>query len=145
MVRRESAGGVVFDDQGRVAIVLQRNRQGRLRWTLPKGRLDPGETPIRAAMREVYEETGLVVRILHRLGVYEDDTRRTHYYRMNVHTDHGVFDGETEELRFVSLDRAQRLVRSRRDRLVLSWAARPQRDEAWTAARRAARAWSTAG
>jgi 8-oxo-dGTP pyrophosphatase MutT (NUDIX family) len=134
-MRSESAGGVVFDGRGRAAIVLQRDRSGRLRWTLPKGRLEPGETPLQAARREVYEETGLVVRIARALGIYEGKRRRTHYFHMNMRADHGVFDNETEELRFVSLSRARRLLRSRRDRLVLSWAAAAVGDTWWRAAR----------
>ena len=147
-MRSESAGGVVFDADGRVAIVLQRDREARLRWTLPKGKLESGETPTQAAQREVYEETGLVVRIAHPLGVYEGKRRRTHYFRMSVRRDHGVFDDETEEIRWVSLPRARRLMRSRRDRTVLDWAAaerRPARDSWWAQARRVARAWGEAG
>nr|WP_246213822.1 NUDIX hydrolase [Kitasatospora viridis] len=33
-------------------------------WSLPKGKLQPGETPWQAALREVEEETGLVCRLL---------------------------------------------------------------------------------
>ena len=140
-----SAGGVVFDAAGRVALVLQRNREGRLRWTLPKGRLDAGETPIAAARREVGEETGLFVRIVGELGVYVGKRRTVHYFHMLVVRDHGAFDDETEERRFVSLRRARRLVRSRRDRVVLEWAAEASANRtgsSWFgAARRSAQAW----
>lgn len=37
-------------------------------WSLPKGKLDPGETPIMAAVREVHEETGLDCRLGRYLG-----------------------------------------------------------------------------
>jgi 8-oxo-dGTP pyrophosphatase MutT (NUDIX family) len=121
-MRSESAGGVVFDARRRIAIVLQRNREGRLRWTLPKGKLEPGETPGQAARREVLEETGLRTRIVGRLGTYQTKRRRTYWFRMDVRRNHGVFDDETAELRFVSVARARRLVRSRRDRTVLAWA-----------------------
>lgn len=57
-----SAGGVVCDDGAdgarRVLLILQRGLAGRTRWTLPKGRLEPGETSEDAALREVREETG---------------------------------------------------------------------------------------
>src|SRR5207302_1716335 len=59
-----SAGGVVINDRGEIAIVLQRDRHDRLRWTLPKGRVDRGETAERAALREVHEESGLRARIV---------------------------------------------------------------------------------
>ena len=35
-----SAGGLVIDAGGRIALVRQRNRRGRWHWTLPKGRID---------------------------------------------------------------------------------------------------------
>ncbi len=130
----ESAGGVVFDAAGRIAIVLQRDRDARLRWTLPKGKLTRGETPTEAALREVYEETGLVTTIDETLGVYDGRRRRTHYFRMTLRNDHGVFDDETHEIRFVTLARALRLLRARRDRIVLAWAARTW----WAPAGRAA-------
>ena len=121
-MKPESAGGVVFDAMGRVAIVRQRDRRARLRWTLPKGRLDRGESPDEAALREVYEETGVVARLLGAIGVYVTKRRRTHYFRMLAWRDHGRFDDETEEVRFVKPARAFRLLRSERDRTVLDWA-----------------------
>jgi 8-oxo-dGTP pyrophosphatase MutT (NUDIX family) len=51
-----AAGGVVLDDQGRV--LLQR-RSDNGRWTLPGGIVEPGEQPADAAVREIYEETGV--------------------------------------------------------------------------------------
>ena len=49
------AGGVVFDDAGRV-LVLTLARGERV---FPKGHLEAGETPLEAAVREVEEETGV--------------------------------------------------------------------------------------
>jgi 8-oxo-dGTP pyrophosphatase MutT (NUDIX family) len=60
-----SAGGVVWRDapsggaDGHVEIaVVHRNRYDD--WSLPKGKLDSGEHPLTAAVREVYEETGAI-------------------------------------------------------------------------------------
>ena len=63
-MRREfSAGGVVVRRmRGRawVAVVRPRREAGRrVVWVLPKGLVDPGETPLEAAVREVAEETGV--------------------------------------------------------------------------------------
>jgi 8-oxo-dGTP pyrophosphatase MutT (NUDIX family) len=52
-----AAGGVVLDNQGRV--LLQR-RSDNGRWTLPGGIVEPGEHPADAAVREIYEETGVI-------------------------------------------------------------------------------------
>ncbi|MEY3051758.1 MAG: hypothetical protein RLY31_1543 [Bacteroidota bacterium] len=49
-----AAGGVVFHEEE----VLMIYRKGF--WDLPKGKVDPGETPQEAAVREVLEETGVL-------------------------------------------------------------------------------------
>lgn len=114
-----SAGGVVLDGRGRIALVQQRDRKGRWRWTLPKGRMDPGERPEATALREVYEESGLRVRIVRPLLRHEGRLHFTYYFEMALERDDGVHDDETRAVRFVALDQAVDLVRSRRDLGVL--------------------------
>jgi 8-oxo-dGTP pyrophosphatase MutT (NUDIX family) len=53
-----TAMGAVFDDDGRV---LLGRRADIGAWTLPGGIIDPAEQPADAAVREVFEETGIVV------------------------------------------------------------------------------------
>lgn len=50
-------------------------------WSLPSGRAEPGETVRAAAMREVFEETGLVVQVDELLGVVrrQDPAGTVHY------------------------------------------------------------------
>jgi len=48
------------------AVRPQGKREGI--WVLPKGLVDPGETPSEAALREGYEETGLHARLSSKLG-----------------------------------------------------------------------------
>lgn len=50
------------------ALIGRLDRRGRLRWSLPKGHVEAGETTEQAAMREVAEETGISGRITARLG-----------------------------------------------------------------------------
>src|SRR5947209_6300207 len=62
--RRSAVGLVVLDDEaGRACFVLTRRHGGLRRhagqFALPGGRLDPGETPEVAALREIEEEIGL--------------------------------------------------------------------------------------
>ena len=57
-----SAGGILLDRRGRIALVRQRDRKGRR--TPPKGGIDPGETAEQAALREVHEESGMRGRIV---------------------------------------------------------------------------------
>jgi 8-oxo-dGTP pyrophosphatase MutT (NUDIX family) len=63
-----SAGGVVFRRGERgVEILLLKHQGGK--WMLPKGTIEPGETPEDVALREVREETGLSnVRVVGDLG-----------------------------------------------------------------------------
>lgn len=60
IVREYSAGGLVFDARGRVAIIARHSRSGHLEWCLPKGHIEKGETPQQTAVREVHEETGIL-------------------------------------------------------------------------------------
>jgi 8-oxo-dGTP pyrophosphatase MutT (NUDIX family) len=52
--RIDAAGGLVTNPDGRLLVFFRRGF-----WDLPKGKIDPGETPEQAAVREVQEETGL--------------------------------------------------------------------------------------
>lgn len=60
IVREYSAGGLVFDTFGRVAIIARHSRSGHLEWCLPKGHIEKGETPSQTAVREIHEETGIL-------------------------------------------------------------------------------------
>src|SRR3954464_9521483 len=57
------AGAVVRDGAGRILLVRRANEPGRGLWSLPGGRVEPGEAEEAAVVREVLEETGLVVRV----------------------------------------------------------------------------------
>ena len=73
-VEETSAGGVVLDlsaTPAAVALIARHDRRSRLLWSLPKGHVEPGETPEQAALREVFEETGLVGRIVAPLGIID--------------------------------------------------------------------------
>lgn len=58
----------IFDEAGRILCVHQRYA-GEM-WTTPGGRLEVGEAPEAALVREVREETGLIVMVEHLIGVY---------------------------------------------------------------------------
>jgi len=54
-------GGLAYDDAGRLLLVQRGNEPGRGLWSLPGGRVEPGEDDAAALVREMAEETGLVV------------------------------------------------------------------------------------
>src|SRR5205823_10938256 len=66
--RIRCVGAVVFDDAGRLLLVRRAREPGRGRWSVPGGRVETGETDAQAVIREVAEETGLVVEIVQLLG-----------------------------------------------------------------------------
>ena len=54
-------GGLAYDAGGRLLLVRRANEPGRGLWSLPGGRVEPGEDDATALVREMAEETGLVV------------------------------------------------------------------------------------
>ena len=62
-----SAAVAVLDDQSRLLLCLHRDKNI---WVAPGGLIEPGEQPADAAVRETWEETGLIVDITAVLGVY---------------------------------------------------------------------------
>ena len=71
-----SAGGLVVDASGTKGLLIGRLdakdvKRERLLWSLPKGHIEPGETPEQAAIREVKEETGIESEIDKSLGVID--------------------------------------------------------------------------
>ena len=75
-VKTESAGGVVVNKKRRVLVVSQRGTS----WSLPKGQIDPGETKLEAAIREIEEESGIRrLTFIKELGSYSR-------YKIGLHT-----------------------------------------------------------
>jgi 8-oxo-dGTP pyrophosphatase MutT (NUDIX family) len=107
-MKRVTAGGVVFDPQGfpnYVYIAKPSYNYGP--WTFPKGGVEPGETLEEAAVREVFEETGVPARILP--GGYLgqiDDHQTNHYFVMIRNGPVGDHDWEMAEVRCVRLPEA---------------------------------------
>jgi 8-oxo-dGTP pyrophosphatase MutT (NUDIX family) len=103
-----SAGGVVYryTEQGKLQIQLIQDRYGKV--SLPKGKMEPGETVEQTALREIVEETGLIGRIVapidqikyqyehERLGKVD---KEVHYYL--VEAIGGTLQAQVEEIRGV--------------------------------------------
>jgi 8-oxo-dGTP pyrophosphatase MutT (NUDIX family) len=114
--REISAGGVVVRDEQVVVIVPTRPAgDGSRVLALPKGHVDPGESPLQAATREVREETGLVAEPVRELGESRYWYRRngrtigktvTFYLFAYVSGDTADHDDEVLEARWIDLREA---------------------------------------
>lgn len=92
----ETGGGIVFDHRDRILLIerhVPREEGERHEIRLPKGHIDPGETPEQAALREVREETGYgALEVLAPLGHHDVEfdyagahvQRREHYFLMRL-------------------------------------------------------------
>jgi 8-oxo-dGTP pyrophosphatase MutT (NUDIX family) len=133
---QRSAGGVVFR-HGADGIEIALISVGKpARWQLPKGIVDPGETPETTALREVHEEAGVTAEILASLDTVEywyvghrgKGRVRFHKfvyfflmeYQSGEISDH---DHEVNEARWVDIEQAQEMLAFKGERQAVAQAA----------------------
>jgi 8-oxo-dGTP pyrophosphatase MutT (NUDIX family) len=126
-----SAGGVVYrtgDAGTEICLAARRTRRGELAWGLPKGAIEPDETPEEAALREVREESGLDAQIEHDLGtiryfyVWEGVRvrKQVRFFLMRATGgDVADHDEEMEDVRWFPVRRATKRAAYRGEREVL--------------------------
>ncbi len=99
----EVAQGAVFAE-GRVLLTVRADLRG---WELPGGRIDPGETPEQAVVRELREETGLDVEIERRVGRYRREgflPHTAHVFRCRPRAGQMTTSHETARVEWWPLD-----------------------------------------
>jgi 8-oxo-dGTP diphosphatase len=114
----QAAGGVVL--RGRAVCII--HRPDYEDWSLPKGKLDPGESHEQAALREVHEETGLHCTLGAELSTHEYVDRQgrpktVRWWAMTVVSDDGFTPlHEVDERRWVPVEQAERMLVYEHDR-----------------------------
>jgi 8-oxo-dGTP pyrophosphatase MutT (NUDIX family) len=127
-----SAGGVAFRHTGSELQMAIVSVKPSLRWQLPKGIVDPGETPEFTAVREVREEAGVETELLRLIETIEYWYQRVQYgkrirYHKFVHFylleyksgDVNDHDHEIEEARWVSFEQALEMLEFKSERGVV--------------------------
>ena len=132
-----AAGGIVLIDD---KILLVKNRLSEEYeadydsgfWGYPKGHLDDQETPIKAAEREVYEETGFKVSAVGKKPIAESRyeikkdgkpvKKTVWFYEMNVVESFSKEpDDEIEEIAIVPFEEAYKLLAYEEDKKILKY------------------------
>ncbi len=124
----KAAGAVLWRDAGgdvEVALVHRRRYDD---WSLPKGKLDAGETIPQCAVREIAEETGYACVLGRHLRQVSYDVRgvpkTVDYYAAEAVSGAFVVNNEVDELRWLPVAEAAELVSYEPDRCVLAEFAR---------------------
>ena len=126
-----SSGGVVLNNDNHV-LILRRKQEGT--WVLPKGKMEPGETLVQTAIREVQEETGLAdLKVIREIGLVryvflwrpdnKNYNKTVHYFLMQINgteqemklePDFSTFAWETasDALKMLTFENDRRIVRS---------------------------------
>ena len=107
-----AAGVVLLRERDGKQEVLIIHRPIREDWSIPKGKIDPGEHVLTAAVRECDEETGLVPILGCPLPTQAyramSQPKVVQYWRATVGGDEGFYaDDETDEIAWISVDKAK--------------------------------------
>ena len=124
------AGGVVLNDEGLVLVVNSRGNS----WSLPKGHIEKGESPLEAAVREIREESGVTeLNLKGYIGSYSrhkrsanggnvrTERKKIHLYLFKT-TQNDIYplDYHTRDARWVSKEQVPKLLTHKKIKNILS-------------------------
>jgi ADP-ribose pyrophosphatase YjhB (NUDIX family) len=117
---RAAAGAVVVEPDGRVWLVAPSNGFGGYQVTFPKGRVDQGTSLQATAIKEVWEESGLRVRLVAYLGDFARTQTYARFYVAHRIGGHPCDMGwESQAVHLATVAEAYRLLNRSTDRQVL--------------------------
>jgi 8-oxo-dGTP pyrophosphatase MutT (NUDIX family) len=131
---KAAAGAVIVEPDGRVWLVAPTNGFGGYAATFPKGRVDPDCGLQATAVREAFEESGLVVEILaHLVDVRRTQTYTRYYVARRIGGDPACMGWETQAVHLVPAAQLDRAAAHANDSAVIAalrcWMARESLDD----------------
>ena len=104
-------GGLLFNRQQQVLLIKRNQAPAKGLWSIPGGRLEPGESLVEACRREIYEETNLDVEVKHIVAVVDRQLEGFHYviidYWVQLVDEEKCFpvaQSDVAEAKWISLD-----------------------------------------
>jgi 8-oxo-dGTP diphosphatase len=114
-----AVAGIAFDQRGRVLLVRRGRGSAQGTWSVPGGRIEPGETAADAVAREMAEETGLDVAVIGLVTAVDwierdaDGTLRRHFvildHLVEVRGGQLAAGDDAAEARWVAFDELDQL------------------------------------
>jgi 8-oxo-dGTP pyrophosphatase MutT (NUDIX family) len=118
--KRAAAGAVVMEPDGRIWLVAPSNGFGGYQATFPKGRVEPGVSLQATAIKEVWEESGLLVALKAYLGDFSRTQTYTRFYLARRVGGHPAAMGwESQAVHLATPARARQLLNRETDHAVL--------------------------
>jgi 8-oxo-dGTP diphosphatase len=111
----QAAGGIIWKNEGDKKKLAVVHRHKHNDWSLPKGKVDPGESWKKAAIREVLEETGCVGKIKKYAGsisyLLDGTPKVVLFWHMKVKSvKPEKMNGEVDEVRWLTVEEAAELL-----------------------------------
>jgi len=104
-------GAAVFAfDKSRKKILLVKRRDVPV-WVIPGGRIEKGETPEEAAIREAKEETGYEIKIVRKVATYtyKGEKKKNHIYEARIISGRPALSKESKAVAFFNTNKLPEL------------------------------------
>ncbi|MEN3015349.1 MAG: NUDIX hydrolase [bacterium] len=126
-----SAGGIIFWKNGNQTMVCIVKRKGRDIWIFPRGRIEQNESMEHAVIREVREETGIISKVIRKIGVVNYSYYSSHekvFYDKEVHfyllkiskNEKFIPNQEIQEMKWVTVEEAYNMLSYPEEKELLS-------------------------